>query len=88
MSGSPFAPAIIFATLVIVVASLIGWWALKSTRAQEQRQKELIALSRHAIELSESGQKLQAESNSLMRELIAEYRASRQAPGPDPAGRE
>jgi len=101
MSGSPLVP-LIFAALIGITVLILGWAALKSARSQEARRQEAIArycraieLYSRAIELSESGQKLQvegqklaAESNSLMRELIAELRASPQVPGMNPDLRE
>jgi|HubBroStandDraft_6_1064221.scaffolds.fasta_scaffold125816_1 hypothetical protein len=75
----------ILAAVMVLSVGLLLRFALRSARAHEARHQEAMALYRRGLDLSQTGQELQTESNSLMRELIAELRASRQAPGTPPA---
>jgi hypothetical protein len=69
------------AALMFLSVGLLCWLLLRSVRAHEKRHQEVMTLYRRSIALTETGQQLQAESNSIMRELIAQLRAGRQAPG-------
>jgi hypothetical protein len=74
----------LLAAIMVMSVGLLSWAAWKSARSHETRHREAMTVYGRSIELSQTGQQLQAESNSLMRELISELRAGRQAPGPPP----
>ncbi len=88
----------IFVVLAAIAVGIVGWMALRAVPASETRRQEALAryqrlidvsetthkLQLEAIELTKAGQHLAAESNSIMRELVSELRAARQAPGAPP----
>jgi hypothetical protein len=85
----------IFVALALLAVGILGWGAIRYLRAEEARRQEALAryqraidasevthrLQLDAIELTKTGHQLTAESSSIMRELITELRAGRQAPG-------
>jgi hypothetical protein len=75
----------LLAGFMVISVVLLTWFALRSAGAHQRRHQEFMALYRRGLALTETGQQLQAESNSTMRELIAELRAARHAPGPPSA---
>src|ERR1700689_3058090 len=68
--NAPYVPMGI-AGLMFISFGLLGWLAWKSARSYETRHREAMTLYRRSIELSESGQRLQDETNSMMRELVS-----------------
>jgi hypothetical protein len=76
-TDAPYVPLAI-ASLMFISLWLLGWLAWKSARDTSARHREWIAMVH-------SSQELQAEASSLMRELIIELRAARQAPDAPPS---
>jgi hypothetical protein len=72
--------------LAVIVAFVIAyvWWGSGAILRNRMSSQQSIALYNANLEQSKESNRLRSEENELLRELIAELRASRQAPGPPP----
>jgi hypothetical protein len=78
--------------LFVVIAIAYFWWLGNSLSAIKGSSKdnwasyrEGLQLSRESLAIAKESNRLRSDETAALRELIAELRAVRQAPGPEPS---